>query len=163
MNSCVNVVVVDWSKGAKTLYPQAVSNIYLVARIIARLIRKICQFEKISASTFHCLGHSLGAHTCGLVGKLFHNPHIGRITGLDPAGPRFYLKKNDTRLSPNDADFVDVLHTNAGKSVFSGLGIESTLGRIDFYPNGGGLQPGCVNSGKNLSFSVAFKNIFISF
>ena len=33
------------------------------------------------------VGHSLGAHTVGDVGK--NTPGIGRITGLDPAEPYF--------------------------------------------------------------------------
>ena len=37
-----------------------------------------------SLSTHHCIGHSLGAQTCGYLGKFLKNgdsPRLGRITG----------------------------------------------------------------------------------
>ena len=37
-----------------------------------------------------------------------------------------------------DADFVDVIHTD-----LKGLGIDQPIGHLDFYPNGGDVQPGC--------------------
>ncbi len=63
------------------------------------------------------LGHSLGAHLAGYVGKRFIDenkvPLIRRITGLDPAGGYFENMEPVTRLQPTDATFVDVIHTNA--------------------------------------------------
>lgn len=58
----------------------------------------------------------------------------------DPAYPGFgSIDKIDERLDPSDADFVDVIHTCAGK-----LGHKKNLGHVDFYPNGGkSTQPGC--------------------
>ncbi|MXQ82046.1 hypothetical protein E5288_WYG012500 [Bos mutus] len=54
---------------------------------------------------------SLGAHISGFVGKIFHG-RVGRITGLDPAGPQFSGKPSTGRLDYTDADFVDVIHTD---------------------------------------------------
>lgn len=43
------------------------------------------------------------------------------------------------RLSKDDAQFVDIIHTDAKK-----YGIFASIGHIDFFPNGGQrLQPGC--------------------
>lgn len=53
----------------------------------------------------------------------------------------FWLCVSDggERLSETDADYVDVIHTDAG--VF---GIPDPIGHADFYPNEGrALQPGC--------------------
>lgn len=67
---------------------------------------------------------------------------IGRITGLDPAGPLFEtatgLIDPDFRLDSTDAQFVDVIHTSA-----NGFGIIAPIGHADFYPNGIFPQPGC--------------------
>ena len=41
------------------------------------------------------------------------------LTGLDPAGPFFNDAWTAYRLDKNDADFVDVIHTN-GKSLMKG-------------------------------------------
>lgn len=58
-----------------------------------------------------------------------------------PDDYNFWLGVSDggERLSETDADYVDVIHTDAG--VF---GIPDPIGHADFYPNGGrALQPGC--------------------
>jgi len=67
---------------------------------------------------------------------------IGRISGLDPAGPGFLKADLTNRLDPTDATFVDVIHTNMGTMITS-FGNPNKLGHVDFYPNGGEHQPGC--------------------
>ena len=60
--------------------------------------------------------------------------------GLDPAMPLYTFHSKDQRLSPSDAAFVDIIHTDGGV-----LGLPFPMGHADFFPNGGvGLQPGCV-------------------
>ncbi|CAG2108423.1 unnamed protein product [Medioppia subpectinata] len=117
-----NVFIVDWSQGNRLLsYDQSKSRLDL--------------------NKVHIVGHSLGAHIAGLTGKAF-NGRIGRITGLDPAGPGFNGKPSTEKLSPSDAQFVDAIHTDAVPLI--GLGIAENSGHVDFYPNGGNLhQPGC--------------------
>ena len=62
---------------------------------------------------FHCVGHSLGSHTCGFAGKNF--PKLGlrmsRISALDPAGPLF-LKNFFDGLFSND-----ILHARLNKGI----------------------------------------------
>ncbi|CAH1996712.1 unnamed protein product [Acanthoscelides obtectus] len=65
---------------------------------------------------------------------------IDRISGLDPAGPKFDypVAPSQNRLCDTDAKFVDIIHTD-----MQGYGYTPPLGHIDFYPNNGTDQPGC--------------------
>ncbi|CAF1012069.1 unnamed protein product, partial [Brachionus calyciflorus] len=128
----VNVIIIDWKSGAQGPdYFAAASNTRIVGQKMAAFIGE----AKLTLSKVHCIGHSLGSHVCGFTSKL---KRLGRISGMDPAGPLFKGKPADSRLDKSDADFVDIIHTD------STLGIQDPIGHIDFYPNGGGNQPGCL-------------------
>ena len=74
-----------------------------------------------------------------------YRPSFSLITGLDPADLKFVDAPNiplDAILDSTDADFVDVIHTNAAPLI-SGFGAAEPLGHVDFYVNGGFYQPGC--------------------
>ncbi|KDR07328.1 pancreatic lipase-related protein 3-like [Zootermopsis nevadensis] len=90
-------------------------------------------------SNIHCIGLSLGAHVCAYVAKGI--PGIGRITGLDPAGPLFTGQASEVRLVSGDANFTDVIHTN-GNPLW-GLGTSDEDGDVNFWVNGGWDQPNC--------------------
>lgn len=60
------------------------------------------------------------------------------LIGLDPAGPGFREAPEFTRLDPNDAEIVDIIHTSTQV-----LSLLHPVGNVDFYPNGGKAQPGC--------------------
>uniref|UniRef100_A0A8D2DDB2 Lipase member H n=1 Tax=Sciurus vulgaris TaxID=55149 RepID=A0A8D2DDB2_SCIVU len=136
----MNVIVVDWNHGATTfIYNRAVKNTRKVAETLTEYIQNLLT-HGASLENFHFIGMSLGAHISGFVGKIFHG-RLGRITGLDPAGPKFSGKPSNSRLDYTDAKFVDVIHSDA-----KGLGIQEPLGHVDFYPNGGKKQPGCPKS-----------------
>ncbi len=58
-------------------------------------------------------------------------------TGLDPSHTDEFYPLEDTagRLDTTDAHFVDIIHTEGRFTV--------PIGHIDFFPNGGLVQPGC--------------------
>lgn len=59
--------------------------------------------------------------------------------GLDPARPLIeQLANSGYRLTRDDADVVQIIHTNAGT-----LGQKSFSGSLDLCINGGSLQPFC--------------------
>ncbi|XP_053608854.1 phospholipase A1-like isoform X2 [Plodia interpunctella] len=100
--------------------------------------------EDIDPSKFTLIGHSLGAHIAGIAGSQVYqlvDKQVGRVIGLDPAGPCFANVSAGNRLDKTDAEYVDVIHSNAGI-----LGINEAVGHKDFYPSGGKSQPGCLLS-----------------
>ncbi|XP_071402166.1 LOW QUALITY PROTEIN: lipase member H, partial [Centroberyx affinis] len=154
----MNVVVVDWNKGAANLnYFIAVANTRQAAHNLTGFIMNM-QEEGASLSSVHLIGVSLGAHLAGFVGANLKGK-IGRITGLDPAGPMFTGAMPDDRLDPSDAMFVDVLHTD-----MNSFGLSGTHGHIDYYANGGSDQPGCpktIFSGKSYFVCDHQRSVFL--
>lgn len=141
------VVVVDWHRGSHQAYSQAVANIRLVGAILANVINTM--YEELQLKNLdkvHLIGHSLGAHLCGYAGSFLQKNFglkVGRITGLDPAGPFFLDVNRVVRLDETDAKFVDVIHSDVNQLIDLGLGMQMPSGHIDFYPNGGINNPGC--------------------
>ncbi|XP_043841821.1 pancreatic lipase-related protein 2-like [Dromiciops gliroides] len=139
----VNCFCVDWKKGSQTTYPQATANIRVVGAEVAYLINLLSTEFKLSPSDVHIIGHSLGAHAAGEAGRRLQG-QIGRITGLDPAGPYFQNTPEEVRLDASDAMFVDVIHTDSSPLIPNmGFGMSQTVGHLDFFPNGGKHMPGC--------------------
>lgn len=149
-----NVIVVDWLTSALNLYNIAARNTKAVGQEIARFIDWMEETTNMPLENLHLIGYSLGAHVAGFAGSHATNK-VGRITGLDPAGPDFEGVHAHRRLSPDDAHFVDVLHTYTRGSLGHGIGIQQPVGHVDIYPNGGSFQPGCNLRGvlEKLAFS----------
>ncbi|XP_037499672.1 phospholipase A1 isoform X1 [Rhipicephalus sanguineus] len=144
-----NVIIVDWGIGARGFdYLKAVANTALVGREMFLLLQRLMKRHPttLGPDQVHVIGFSLGAHVAGFFARNFKRATgqtIWRITALDPAGPLFA----GTRMcvSKEDARFVDVIHTSGNGDFFKGhLGIDTPIGDVDFYPNGGKEQPGCV-------------------
>ncbi|XP_075390114.1 pancreatic lipase-related protein 2-like [Tenrec ecaudatus] len=139
----VNCICVDWKKGSRTAYTQAVQNIRVVGAEIALLVQVLSTEMGHSPENVHLIGHSLGSHAAAEAGRRLGG-RLGRITGLDPAEPCFQGTPEEVRLDPSDAMFVDVIHTDAAPIIpFLGFGMSQKVGHLDFYPNGGKHMPGC--------------------
>ncbi|OXA64054.1 Pancreatic lipase-related protein 2 [Folsomia candida] len=134
-----NIVVVDWSKLAGDWigdYLSSINHVVPVGKTIGLFITRLLSNHKIgSYSQIHVIGHSLGAHVSGAAGGyvIEHGGKIGRISGLDPAGPLFYVKagiSQGRQLRNDDAKFVDVHHCNMGM-----LGTSDSVGTVQWYLN----------------------------
>lgn len=139
--SDLNVFLINWHEVDTLYYPGAAARVKSVARQQGTFITFLVKDLGLRGEDLHIVGHSLGAHIAGLSALHVEAEDftIGRITGLDPAGPLFGGGPED-RLDKTHAAFVDVIHTC--DNVF---GYHDPIGHADFYPNGGGaFQPGCL-------------------
>ncbi|XP_071118627.1 inactive pancreatic lipase-related protein 1-like [Haliotis cracherodii] len=153
----MNIITVDWGRGAGFPYIQAAANTRLVGAEVANLILFLNHETGSQSSQYHLIGHSLGAHISGYAGHRL--PGTGRITGLDPAEPNFQGLSPMVRLDPTDADFVDVIHTDGSPfETLGGFGMITPVGHVDFYPNGGVQQPGCPEDSWSSFMSSAYSS-----
>lgn len=169
-----NILVVDWGKLAYSvqrtwrilsIYSKAVQNVNVAGQRVGDMITWLKRMPlsdkswKVSdpnnyaindLSKVHIIGFSLGAHVAGKAGQVVLNQfsrRVGRITGLDPAGPSFFqgAKNPGRKLQAKDANAMDIIHT-AAKS----FGIGEEIGDADFYPNAGyapwQTQPWCLRN-----------------
>jgi len=167
-NRDVNVILVDWEELARVdqfkgtdnySYDSAARNCIDVGEYLGYCFAALS--KSYPSVEYHLVGHSLGAHVVGKAGRVFkreseNQKSMQRITGLDPAGPRFVdgpllyaiPELYENRFNVDVASFVDVIHTCGGLKPAalwfpSRLGDLHQLGYADFYPNGGEEQIGC--------------------
>ncbi|OXU17064.1 hypothetical protein TSAR_006674 [Trichomalopsis sarcophagae] len=154
----VNIIVVDWQKGSNTWnYVSASISTKIVGAEIAKLL-SIVKGKILDSSpetkefgSLYLVGHSLGSHISGHASYVLREQdkdekikfRIERITGLDPAQPCFTEADLSLKLDKTDAQYVDIIHTNAQNILLLGLGLPTQLGHADYYPNGGKIQLGC--------------------
>ncbi|XP_051160870.1 pancreatic triacylglycerol lipase-like [Leptopilina boulardi] len=133
-----NVIVVDWSPASQESYLLARLLVPPIGMHVGEMI-SFLEDNGMNASTTALIGHSLGAHVMGIAGKTAKK-RVKYLVGLDPAMPLFRFVEPEERIAIGDADFVEIIHTDAGI-----LGFPENIGDFDFYPNGGMFQPGCEN------------------
>ena len=147
-----NVIGIEWYRLANIYnYIEAATNTNRVgAHVGSNLVSKIFMDELGQTSDqIHAIGHSLGAHLVGHIGRAVQaegKDPIKRVTALDPAKPFFDIVSLDYRVQPTDAVLVDVIHTNSGDLWESALSMPWVVGDVDFFPNGGEHQPGCTEA-----------------
>ncbi|ODM91205.1 Pancreatic lipase-related protein 3 [Orchesella cincta] len=95
--------------------------VYLVAKLCLEIL-----FER-SAYRAVLIGESLGAHVAANAAQ-----------AVEIVRP---FTQNIKTLHKQDANFVDIYHTNRGL-----LGTTSDAGHVNVYVNGGTSQPGCLRA-----------------
>lgn len=137
-NLDVFVISIDYGPLAREpCYVHAVANAPIVGRCLAQFVDALIDEGFFTPDDIHIIGFSLGSQIAGLTAN-FVKHKLKWITGLDPAKPLFETSNDMNRLDSNDAEFVDVIHTDILER-----GIFLPSGHIDFYPNFGQYQPGC--------------------
>jgi len=135
-----NVISVDWAPlaGPAPWYGVAVANARKVGARAGQYLAFLKENLGLSYEDVHVLGFSLGGQLVAFIGQEL-NGVLPRITGLDPAGFLYHTAPADEKLTPDDAQFVDVIHSGG-----LWIGTDEPVGHIDFYPNHGQApQPGC--------------------
>ncbi|KAL7739994.1 hypothetical protein ACLKA6_007501 [Drosophila palustris] len=138
-NEFVYVISIDYGPLVREpCFPQSILNAPLVSKCLAQLINNLVDSGIVENDLLHIIGFSLGSQVAGQTAN-YVKQKLHRITGLDPAKPFFALATSGKRLDAEDADFVDVIHTDPPER-----GVLKPLGHVDFYPNFRvGDQPGC--------------------
>jgi len=145
----VELIVLDWDKlsmdindiktwgnistsGEATLvksgYPEVAHKAVDIGGYVKAMIKSLIDDKKVDPAKIQLIGEGLAAHMMAVASR-GNAPKIGRLTGLDPAGPFFEEASGDSgfsgkytpdtvlqnsRLKKTDAIFVDVIHTNGG-------------------------------------------------
>lgn len=86
-NADLNVVVVDWSAGSNTaIFANARNRVATTGVAIATFIDDLHRFGLLQFSRINIVGHNLGAHVAGNIGKSVTRGRIQAIFSLDAAG-----------------------------------------------------------------------------
>ncbi|XP_013147375.1 PREDICTED: pancreatic triacylglycerol lipase-like isoform X2 [Papilio polytes] len=136
-----NFLLLDWSNLGFGNYINVILDLKLLGEETAKAMAKLLK-GGLPIDRLHLIGHSLGAHLGGFCCRYLKTLgyKVPRLTVLDAAYPGFYPALFLKPLTPQDARFVDVIHTDGG-----GFGAPSAIGHADFWPNEGrAKQPGCL-------------------
>ncbi|XP_077295976.1 endothelial lipase-like [Arctopsyche grandis] len=80
-NADQNVIVVDWGKGAFTLYSTAARNVIKVGALVGKLVDWLIE-NGTPINNVHLIGHSLGSHCVGIAGRSVKKGKVPYITGM---------------------------------------------------------------------------------
>ncbi|XP_045779397.1 pancreatic triacylglycerol lipase-like [Maniola jurtina] len=140
-NGGFNILILDWSNLAFGDYISVLYNIKPVGNEAGKAILKLLK-QGLNIQGLHVVGHSMGAHVAAVIARFLkaRGYTVPRLTVLDAAYPGFYPPIQTVPINPEDADFVDVIHTDGGW-----FGASTSIGHVDFWPNDGtAKQPGCL-------------------
>uniref|UniRef100_A0AAR5P4G5 Lipase domain-containing protein n=1 Tax=Dendroctonus ponderosae TaxID=77166 RepID=A0AAR5P4G5_DENPD len=147
----------DWSMYKAQTYAASASYSRAIGSFAAQFLLEV----GLLPSNLHIIGFSIGAHIAGFIGKQLQSENggnqVARISALDPARPMFEHPEvaEQSRLAALDAQHVDVYHSNILVHGFT-----APIGSIDYYINGGLVQPGC-SGGDHLCAHYRAVQLFI--
>lgn len=144
------------------VYREASNNAIQVGEYVGSCLAALYKKSEVGPPNIHLVGHSLGAHVVGVVGRSFYKAtgrKVDRVTGLDPAGPSFidgpnvkaYPELFRNRLGKDAGQFVDIIHSQGSlrPQVLDIPGLDgkfgdlNPMGHADYYPDGGETQANC--------------------
>lgn len=137
-----NFLLFDWRKcsgDAVPSYSSKVANTKLIGGILADLINNFVSIG-YPLESIQLIGFSMGGQIVGFAGKNLrskYNLQLEHITSIDPSGAGFCDCDPSNRLSADDAKCVEVVHVSQMR------GCLCATGTVDYYVNGGVVQPGC--------------------
>lgn len=136
-----NLIIIDWSQIALQPYTYIYCEVPSIGLRAAKFLCQLSRTVELELNQMHVVGYSFGAQIAGYLGRYVRmqcDQDIGRITGLDAAGPLYESAAANKSLTKTDALFVDVIHTT------SSFGMWKNCGKVDFHPNCElRPQPGC--------------------
>ncbi|KAE8745646.1 hypothetical protein FOCC_FOCC007647, partial [Frankliniella occidentalis] len=153
-----NVLALDWSPLARyPCYAEAVRHSRTAARCGAQVLAALQAvlddgvppggglLPAADLRLATCVGHSLGAHVCGMLSRLLPQ-RVRKLVALDPARPQVERLLGRDTLAVSDARVVQTFHTNMGfYGEYPGPAVD---GHASFCFNGGRLQPSCDQGGR---------------
>lgn len=133
-------LTVNWGESfdGKACYETVKELVPEIGSAIAKYLDFLMEPDPFAWHKVTVIGHSIGAHIAAFVSRNVQNGKVASIIGLDPAAPLFAESHDISQLNKDDAEHVEVIHTN-GKC----YGIQEAIGDADFYVNGGDEQPAC--------------------
>lgn len=77
----VNIISVSWPALSESLYTMSAVAVAPVGRYTGQMLDRLVSEVGVSTDSFHLVGHSLGAHICGVAGETFSSGNLSRISG----------------------------------------------------------------------------------
>jgi pimeloyl-ACP methyl ester carboxylesterase len=152
-----NILLLDWTELSSNIdyfgwfnSEGAVASAVITGEKLAWVLQTKLD---VRIGTLHLIGHSLGAHICGIAGAEIASAtgrSVAQITGLDPAKQMFENQPDRCRVDCSDAKRVVIIHT----SKEFGLAIPSGHLDLYFYPNSDESQHGYTDPVTNHNFAT---------
>ncbi|XP_067637639.1 vitellogenin-2-like [Eurosta solidaginis] len=129
-----SLVVIDLGAVITNFEELALLDTNKVGATIGNILVQLTTQADLPQEVINIVAQGIAAHVAGAAARQYTRQTgntLRRITAMDPS--KIYARKSNTLigLARGNADFVDAIHTSA-----YGMGIQTRVGDVDFYPNG---------------------------